>query len=91
MYNSQKTNNLSLTFCLVFSSVYYASGTSLAKFPDDGIIVTQTLKDQGKVTALHMYFVSYTCTWIHSQPLKTLHLLLLFYLVFHIISSQIYT
>lgn len=40
--------------------MYYASGTSLAKFPDDGIIVTQTLKDQGKVTALHMYFVSYT-------------------------------
>lgn len=71
MYNSQKTNNLSLTFCLVLSSVYYASGTSLAKFPDDGIIVTQTLKDQGKVTALHMYFVSYT--WIHSHPLKTLH------------------
>lgn len=89
MYNSQKTNNLSLTFCLVLSSVYYASGTSLAKFPDDGIIVTQTLKDQGKVTALHMYFVSYT--WIHSQPLKTFHLLLLYDLVFHIISRQIYT
>lgn len=46
--------NISLASWHVFvpSSVYYASGTSLAKFPDDGIIVTQTLKDQGKTTAL---------------------------------------
>lgn len=57
VYNSQKTNNLSLTFCLVLSSVYYASGTSLAKFPDDGIIVTQTLKDQGKVTAFRIIYL----------------------------------
>lgn len=68
------------------SSVYYASGTSLAKFPDDGIIVTQTLKDQGKTTAflpriwftfvflLYMYFIPYS--WIHSYRLKTLHILI---------------
>lgn len=76
------------------SSVYYASGTSLAKFPDDGIIVTQTLKDQGKTTAflpriwftfvflLYMYFIPYS--WIHS-------LYIYWYLVFHILSNQIYT
>uniref|UniRef100_A0A8W8JSW4 Membrane-bound transcription factor site-1 protease n=1 Tax=Magallana gigas TaxID=29159 RepID=A0A8W8JSW4_MAGGI len=34
-------------FTLGDHDMYYASGTSLAKFPDDGIIVTQTLKDQG--------------------------------------------
>jgi membrane-bound transcription factor site-1 protease len=27
--------------------VYYASGTSIAKFPSDGILLTQNLKDQG--------------------------------------------
>lgn len=92
--------NISLASWHLFvpSSVYYASGTSLAKFPDDGIIVTQTLKDQGKTTALlpriwftfvfllYMYFIPYS--WIHSYCLKTLHLLIW---EFHIISSQIYT
>ncbi|XP_062577910.1 membrane-bound transcription factor site-1 protease-like, partial [Saccostrea cucullata] len=34
-------------FTLGDHEMYYASGASLAKFPDDGIIVTQTLKDQG--------------------------------------------
>ena len=28
-------------------TVYYASGTSLARFPSDGIVLTETLKDQG--------------------------------------------
>ena len=28
-------------------SVYYASGTSLAKFPSDGVVITQKLQDQG--------------------------------------------
>ncbi|XP_076111687.1 membrane-bound transcription factor site-1 protease-like [Mytilus galloprovincialis] len=27
--------------------MYYASGTSIAKFPSDGILITQNLKDQG--------------------------------------------
>jgi len=27
--------------------MYYASGTSIAKFPEDGILITETLKDQG--------------------------------------------
>ena len=32
--------------------MYYASGTSLLKFPSDGIVVKQTLNDQGyEVTA----------------------------------------
>lgn len=39
-------------FCLVIVillfSVYYASGTSLSKFPEEGIVIAQTLKDQGK-------------------------------------------
>ena len=29
-------------------SVFYASGSSIAKFPKNGYLVTQTLKDQGK-------------------------------------------
>lgn len=27
--------------------VYYASGCSIAKFPEDGVVITQTFKDQG--------------------------------------------
>lgn len=27
--------------------LYYASGTSIAKFPEDGIVISETLKDQG--------------------------------------------
>ena len=27
--------------------VYYASGTSIAKFPEKGIVITSNLKDQG--------------------------------------------
>jgi membrane-bound transcription factor site-1 protease len=27
--------------------VYYASGTSIAKFPAEGLVITDTLKDQG--------------------------------------------
>lgn len=84
------------------SSVYYASGTSLAKFPDDGIIVTQTLKDQGKTTDsvphfclvfdLLLYF-SYTCTLYHilGYIVTVWKLYIYWYLVFHILSSQIYT
>lgn len=33
--------------CTFAFSVYYASGTSIARFPPDGIILTETLKDQG--------------------------------------------
>lgn len=32
----------------LLSLVYYASGCSIAKFPEDGIVITQTFKDQGK-------------------------------------------
>ncbi|XP_022904811.1 membrane-bound transcription factor site-1 protease isoform X2 [Onthophagus taurus] len=28
--------------------MYYASGTSIAKFPDDGVLISQKLKDQGQ-------------------------------------------
>lgn len=28
--------------------MYYASGCSIAKFPEDGVVITQTFKDQGK-------------------------------------------
>lgn len=34
-----------MIFCL--PTVYYASGTSIARFPANGIIITETLKDQG--------------------------------------------
>ena len=29
-------------------TVYYASGTSIIKFPSDGILITESLKDQGR-------------------------------------------
>lgn len=30
-----------------FLSVYYASGCSIARFPEDGIVIAKNLKDQG--------------------------------------------
>lgn len=42
--------------------VYYASGCSIAKFPEDGIVITQTFKDQGEqccsVSSLFLKIVS---------------------------------
>ena len=32
----------------VVAAVYYASGTSIARFPSEGVIVTRSLKDQGR-------------------------------------------
>ena len=40
----------------LFILVYYASGCSIAKFPEDGIVITQTFKDQGTEYAIHMLF-----------------------------------
>jgi len=37
-------------------SVVYASGTSIAKFPKDGIVITKNLKDQGN----HSTFSNFT-------------------------------
>ncbi|XP_013391143.1 membrane-bound transcription factor site-1 protease-like [Lingula anatina] len=34
-------------FTLGEHEMYYASGTSIAKFPEDGLLITQSLKDQG--------------------------------------------
>lgn len=34
-------------FTLGTHEMYYASGTSLARFPSDGVVLTETLKDQG--------------------------------------------
>ncbi|KAM7058356.1 membrane-bound transcription factor site-1 protease isoform 1-T2 [Molossus nigricans] len=34
-------------FTLASHDMYYASGCSIAKFPEDGIVITQTFKDQG--------------------------------------------
>ncbi|XP_073911670.1 membrane-bound transcription factor site-1 protease isoform X2 [Castor canadensis] len=34
-------------FALASHDMYYASGCSIAKFPEDGIVITQTFKDQG--------------------------------------------
>lgn len=35
--------------------VNYASGCSIAKFPEDGVVIAQTFKDQG--TQLHFMFL----------------------------------
>lgn len=35
-------------------SVYYASGCSIARFPDDGIVIAKSLKDQGTSSLLHV-------------------------------------
>lgn len=44
-------------------SVYYASGCSIARFPEDGIVIAKNLKDQGSSTALtevkQAWFASY--------------------------------
>jgi membrane-bound transcription factor site-1 protease len=32
--------------------VYYASGTSIAKFPRDGLIITKDLHDQGELSVM---------------------------------------
>ncbi|XP_069113191.1 membrane-bound transcription factor site-1 protease-like [Argopecten irradians] len=58
--NLPATNDLLAPFGMAFSDqvyegdfmmgehdMYYASGTSLAKFPDDGVILSHNLKDQG--------------------------------------------
>ncbi|XP_023562560.1 membrane-bound transcription factor site-1 protease isoform X3 [Octodon degus] len=34
-------------FALANHDMYYASGCSIARFPEDGIVITQTFKDQG--------------------------------------------
>ncbi|XP_038168327.1 membrane-bound transcription factor site-1 protease isoform X3 [Arvicola amphibius] len=34
-------------FSLANHDMYYASGCSIAKFPEDGVVITQTFKDQG--------------------------------------------
>lgn len=33
--------------CCFSASVYYASGCSIARFPEDGIVIAKNLKDQG--------------------------------------------
>lgn len=34
-------------FALANHDMYYASGCSIARFPEDGVVITQTFKDQG--------------------------------------------
>lgn len=46
--------------CCFSTSVYYASGCSIARFPEDGIVLAKNLKDQG--TFLHC--------WSHSALKK---------------------
>ena len=36
-----------LSFQRFYFSVYYASGTSIAQFPKSGLVLAETLKDQG--------------------------------------------
>ena len=36
-----------MSITILTISVYYASGTSIAKFPSSGTVITKTLKDQG--------------------------------------------
>lgn len=37
-------------------NMYYASGTSISKFPDDGILISKKLNDQGA----NVSFITYT-------------------------------
>lgn len=41
-------------FKLSDHEMYYASGTSISRFPDDGILIARSLKDQG-VTVIIYY------------------------------------
>ncbi|KTF90955.1 hypothetical protein cypCar_00019701 [Cyprinus carpio] len=45
--NVPALNDLISVWGMAFSDVYYASGCSIARFPEDGIVIAQTLKDQG--------------------------------------------
>ncbi len=46
--------------------VYYASGCSIARFPQDGIVIAQTLKDQG---TRHLLYTSHHCC-MHGDQLN---------------------
>lgn len=51
MYAGSVSRGLGISAPLMVSNcfpVYYASGCSIAKFPEDGVVITQTFKDQGK-------------------------------------------
>lgn len=39
--------------------MYYASGCSIAKFPEDGIVIAMTLKDQG-IANTHFHLTAVT-------------------------------
>lgn len=45
--------SLYIIYCTYCFSVNYASGCSIAKFPEEGIVIAQTFKDQG--TQLHIF------------------------------------
>lgn len=40
-------NHQQMLACCFSVSVYYASGCSIARFPEDGIVIAKSLKDQG--------------------------------------------
>ncbi|KAJ8303002.1 hypothetical protein KUTeg_019398 [Tegillarca granosa] len=63
--------------------MYYASGTSIAKFPEEGIIITQSLKDQGNtgMTFVLFYRTGVVCTCYIDNPQSSFIGLVLFVLV----------
>lgn len=46
---------IKLILSFFFHSVYYASGCSIARFPEDGIVIAKNLKDQGASTPLRVF------------------------------------
>lgn len=46
-------------------SVYYASGCSIARFPEDGIVIAKNLKDQGSSTTLTEVKQALVCILLH--------------------------
>ena len=63
-------------FSLADRQVHYASGTSIAHFPDDGHLIARDLSNQGRcgfwehvhlAMCRHAYIHSYTCTHTHTH------------------------
>uniref|UniRef100_A0A8C9EYR5 Membrane bound transcription factor peptidase, site 1 n=1 Tax=Pavo cristatus TaxID=9049 RepID=A0A8C9EYR5_PAVCR len=53
-------------FTMASHEMNYASGCSIAKFPEDGIVIAQTFKDQG----MHFLLFSLYCFWLLDSLLQ---------------------
>lgn len=48
----------------------YASGCSIAKFPEDGIVIAQTFKDQGMLLLGFFCVLSRTLELVHKRSYR---------------------